>query len=235
MKYYNRMRFLVISDVHLYDEFDRKKFEFLKKIISSADRVIINGDFWDGFICSFSDFVNSDWKLLFPLLKSKKTVYIYGNHDRKIFSDDRVNLFSDSQLSTYDLKIKDKDYHFEHGNNLGLLLGKYDYLLFERKTFTKPRQLMVKYSKKMFGVLVMIFGAGLLRFLNEKFNKQIKRKIIKKFRDGQYFVFGHTHVLEADEKFNFLDSGTIQYGLGEYIMIDKNGFELKEEWYARGN
>ncbi len=81
------MKTIVLSDTHLYEEFDEKKFNFLKRIISKVDRVIINGDFWDSYICSFSDFINSPWKKLFPLLKTKKTVYIYGNHDKKSLTD----------------------------------------------------------------------------------------------------------------------------------------------------
>ncbi len=41
------MRILVISDTHLTHKFDQRKFEYLLSIISQADKVIINGDFWD--------------------------------------------------------------------------------------------------------------------------------------------------------------------------------------------
>ena len=63
---------LVISDLHLTTASDPKKFRFLKKLISSFDRVIINGDLWCVYTDTFDQFINSDWQRLFPLLKSKK-------------------------------------------------------------------------------------------------------------------------------------------------------------------
>ena len=91
------MKILVISDVHLDNAFEKPKYRFLKKIIRRADRVIINGDFWDGYLVKFQQFIQSPWKSLFPLLKSKKTIYIYCNHDKKILSDKHTALFSDIQ------------------------------------------------------------------------------------------------------------------------------------------
>ena len=63
------MKILVFSDTHLSSTFEEKKFNLLKEIISRADRVIINGDFWEGYLISFKEFLDSRWKELFPLLK----------------------------------------------------------------------------------------------------------------------------------------------------------------------
>ena len=73
------MKTIIFSDTHIGKRCDRRRFEYLKKIISDADRVIINGDFRDHVVKS-DKFMNSKWKELFPLLKSKKTIFIYGNH-----------------------------------------------------------------------------------------------------------------------------------------------------------
>ena len=108
---------LVFSDTHLYLPFDQKKFNFLKKIISESDRVIINGDFFDGYMIKFSKFIDSPWNQLFPLLKNKKTVYIFGNHDKKEFSDKRLSLFSDSQVSNYQLPTTHYNLIFTHGDD----------------------------------------------------------------------------------------------------------------------
>ena len=43
------MKTLIISDTHLYHVFDKRKFFLLKKLFSSVDQVILNGDFWDGY------------------------------------------------------------------------------------------------------------------------------------------------------------------------------------------
>jgi predicted MPP superfamily phosphohydrolase len=95
--YFAKMEFmqtLIFSDTHLTKGFNRKKYEFLREIIEPVDRVIINGDFWDGYLTSFDKFVNSEWQKLFPLLKEKQTIYLYGNHDKTKWCDSRVNLFS---------------------------------------------------------------------------------------------------------------------------------------------
>src|SRR3989339_1338248 len=109
------MNILIFSDTHLYLPFDEKKYNFLKKIIEKSDQVIINGDFFDNYMISFDEFVNSSWNRLFPLLKSKKTIYIYGNHDKRSFSDKRVELFSDIQAERYKIKTSNKTFIFEHG------------------------------------------------------------------------------------------------------------------------
>src|SRR3990170_7877882 len=104
------MKILVFSDSHLTDKFEEKKFDFLKKIIRQSDLVIINGDFWDGYLTTFSRFISSDWNKLFPLLKSKKTIYIYGNHDRESYIDRNAKLFSDLQTHSYRLKLNGKSF-----------------------------------------------------------------------------------------------------------------------------
>ncbi len=66
---------LIFSDTHLTTKYDRKKFELLSKLIGSSDRVIINGDFYEGYVINFGQFIASPWRNLFPLLKEKKAIY----------------------------------------------------------------------------------------------------------------------------------------------------------------
>ena len=87
-------------------------------MISSADRVIINGDFWDSYVTSFDKFVKSKWRALFPLLKEKNTHYNYGNHDLKKNCDERVNLFSVTQSESLTLKVGDKELLIRLGDDL---------------------------------------------------------------------------------------------------------------------
>src|SRR3989339_340208 len=110
------MKILVFSDTHLYLPFDQKKFDFLKKIISESDQVIINGDFFDSYINTFDEFIKSPWKQLFPLLKKKEAVYLFGNHDLKKVSDNRVGLFSVSQKNRHQIIINNKKFLIEHGH-----------------------------------------------------------------------------------------------------------------------
>ncbi len=108
-------RVLIFSDTHLLSQFEPAKFEFLKQIIKQVDRVVINGDFWDLAGGNFSEFLASKWQKLFPLLKEKKTVYLYGNHDPKRLCDHRVELFSEQQAEQLWLKTGNRELLIRHG------------------------------------------------------------------------------------------------------------------------
>ena len=110
------MKILVISDLHLTTRFDQKKCEFLEKLISRADKVIINGDFWSYYSCTFGEFVRSEWKALFPLLREKQAVYIYGNHDFRKWTNKRVHLFSVRQAEKYEYRYEKNKIIIEHGH-----------------------------------------------------------------------------------------------------------------------
>src|SRR3990167_6496286 len=112
------MKILVFSDSHLYLPFDEKKFQFLKKIIIDADRVIVNGDFFDNYMIDFNRFIASPWRQLFPYLLQKRAIYIYGNHDKRIYSNPKVNLFSVIQAERYKIKTANKTFIFEHGHKI---------------------------------------------------------------------------------------------------------------------
>ena len=112
------MRTLIISDTHLTHRFDERKYYFLEKLISSYDHVILNGDFWDGYTTTFDKFVNSKWSGLFPLLKAKNAIYLFGNHDQERYTDERVNLFSVEQKKSHTIEIGIDTYHIEHGHVL---------------------------------------------------------------------------------------------------------------------
>jgi predicted phosphodiesterase len=113
------MRFFVFADSHLNTRPDPEFLDWVKFWTDKVDKVIICGDFWDSYFCTLDEFVDSTWKEnLFPLLKSKKTVYLYGNHDRKQDNGIKAETFSDQQLEKLDLKIGDRNFHFEHGHKL---------------------------------------------------------------------------------------------------------------------
>lgn len=85
---------LVISDTHL-GKYDRKMDLFLRNLIKDYDRIILNGDFYDCWLVSFEEFISSEYSELFKILKSKETIYIYGNHDSE--SDINPELAKNSQ------------------------------------------------------------------------------------------------------------------------------------------
>ena len=225
------MNILVFSDTHLYLPFDTKKFNFLKKIISKSDQVIINGDFFDNYMISFDEFVNSPWNKLFPLLKTKKTVYIFGNHDQEKFSDKRTEQFSDSQKIRYKLIINKKKFFFEHGHITRPTLD---------TKFNFSRE--IKHYGMLVGhiirnLFVKIFGKIAVQILFGHLNKGSKIYINKQYnqKNDEFYIIGHNHFGEVDETKCFAASGMILYGFAQYLTIDTSSAKitLHEEWYDR--
>ena len=222
------MNILIFSDTHLYLPFDEKKFNFLKKIIEKSDRIIINGDFFDGYMTDFDQFINSPWNKLFPLLKNKKTVYIYGNHDKRSFSDKRVELFSDIQAERYKIKTPNKTFIFEHGQKVRVTP---DVLL---KISNKSLiNFFVLFSHIIRNLLTKIFGKIFITLRLAYKNSISKRKIAEMYKpqNNEIYFIGHNHFGEVDEKNHFAASGMILYGFASYLTIENDKILLHEEWY----
>jgi predicted phosphodiesterase len=227
------MKILLFSDTHLFKKFEEKKFKFLKKIISGSDKVIILGDFWDNSLISFDEFIKSDWNNLFPLLKEKHAVYVYGNHDKKEFSDERVSLFSDTQAERYAFEIDGKLFAVEHGDRFFrkhityyLTYGGPLRAFFMSKLFITWRFLVFD------ELLTKLFGKA---FLNKRlhYNQYIKKVKIDEFKKGEILICGHTHAAEIDLKNNFINTGLVRHGIGQYVIIDGKNISLQEEWYSK--
>jgi len=225
------MKIIVISDIHLTEEFDTKKYIFLKKIISSADQIIINGDFWDGAITTFSRFINSPWKKLFPLLKRKKTIYLFGNHDKKDQSDNRVSLFSIKQAYRHIIRTKKNMFIIEHGD-------KYQPKAFEQLSFLPHNGSVHIFVNILFDkferLLFKIFGEKTIqKKLYGKLNNETKLNIKQLVSRGQMYVCGHTHAQELDFKNRFINTGIIRHGIGQYLLIEDDVILLKSERYDK--
>lgn len=217
------MKILLFSDTHLYSTFDEREFNFLKKIISSADRVIIAGDLWEGNIITFDEFVNSPWNKLFLYLKKKKTVYVCGNHDSRNRVDSRADLFSEEQTLEYAFSSGKKKFLVQHGHTYTKKLHQLGFLAQNKTMFTfihsKIEKTLVKAGGKKF--LGLLFG---------RYNKEMKRKIPKNPKDAIY-IFGHTHVAELDIASRFINTGMIRHGIGQYVIIENGNISLHEESY----
>lgn len=216
------MKTLIVSDVHLYHVFDEKKFLFLKELFSSADRIILNGDFWDAYRTTFDAFVSSPWKELFPILRRKNTVYIYGNHDRKPYSDKRVSLFSATQKDNYLLAVGKQVYHIEHGH---LLQKPIDHLYpIPKKTLYYVANILQRLEH-----ILIRMGNPHLPILKKE-NEKMKEKLrMKKF--PYWYVCGHTHYAEIDNENKFANSGFIQFNKASYLIVDTSGISLKAAQY----
>lgn len=219
------MRVLVFSDSHLSARFEKRKFELLKRIITEADRVIINGDFWEGHLTTFQKFIDSPWKQLFPLLKEKKAVYLYGNHDRESYSDKGVELFSVQHGRRYTMKIGAIEFVFEHGDRIcpmveeDSVLNKF--ILVIQHTFNISELIVFRYLNRIF-----------TKYAYGRYNTQIKTALKKELKPHQFFICGHTHYAEYDPERRFANSGFVRHGLAQYILIEDGIIVPKEEWYA---
>ncbi len=213
------MRTLIFSDSHLTNRFNESKFKLLQRLISSVDQVIINGDFWDGHLVSFDAFINSDWKKLFPLLKSKNTIYIFGNHDREQYVDERASLFSVRQLHNYSFKEGKTTFHIEHGNRLFHTVDDFIPFRFINRILT-----YVAHSKP-YKFMDEVMGTGIRQ------NKVIKMKLQTQNSSNSIYICGHSHAREHDLENNYINSGYMKYGVASYVMIENGVVELLEEKY----
>lgn len=216
------MKYLIFSDSHLSDVFDEKKFKFLKKIINSCDKVIINGDFWEGYDFSFDDFIKSKWNKLFKLLKSKNSIYLYGNHDKKVYSNNKNKEFSIKQLQKYTLKSGGKSFYIEHGDRIVPLWDKY---------FKRMPRFINKILYFIEKAAFLFLGTNGVGILYKKFNDDMKNRVSKKLNKNELLVCGHSHFMEIDEKNHFINSGIIKHGIGQYITIEDGKITLHNETY----
>jgi predicted phosphodiesterase len=219
------MKTLIFSDSHLTARFEPKKYELLKRIVSNADQVIVNGDFWDGFSTTFNRFVNSDWQKLFPLLISKNTIYIYGNHDRKSMTDKRVNLFSVKQMENYKINANPRIYIIEHGHKVVESLEK----LF-------PTRALLVFANRVHSVFeylaYRLFGKFIFQHsLYKKFSDRAEKYVVKHLNENEVLVCGHTHRARYLPENKYLNSGFIRHGLAQYLVLEGSKIEFREERY----
>jgi UDP-2,3-diacylglucosamine pyrophosphatase LpxH len=213
------MNTLVFSDTHL-GKYDEKIDQFLKNLIKNFDRVIINGDFYDSWIIDFEKFVNSEYKDLLQLLKSKETIFIYGNHDKK--EDINLNLlktFTKYQGKEYDLKIGDYLYHFEHGDRFIARMKNPFYKIYYKSLDIIPkflRNFLYKISNLGYKLFPKQIGENRVGMKRNEFIKRNKPTNI-------FYVIGDTHVSEIDIESKFINTGCIIDNLKSYLVIDDKG------------
>ena len=223
------MKTLVFSDTHLGKVFDENKFYFLQKIIQKADTVIIAGDFWEGLQITFNDFVSSPWKALFPLLKKKNTIYVFGNHDFKELTDQRVSLFSSKQTDQYTFQSGRKTFVVEHGHRFPLIFVTITRHISKNITRFTHKNLII--GHQMESVCITLFGKKFKESVGKLANKSIKKRLGKEFNDQKIFICGHTHSQEIDLKEHFVNTGMIRLGIGQYIIIENGEITPRDEKY----
>ncbi len=216
-------KILIFSDTHLTTKLDRKKFLFLRDLILFSDRVIINGDFWDDWFCSFEDFIKSPWKALFPLLLDKNTVYLTGNHD-PMKGKSAVGIFCVQQASDFTLTLGGETYYFEHGFNLAhksLLFEGYNFIL----NLKSP--LVFRLVNLLREVIFAIYPGF---FTKSPYAK--KKSMGESKTNGRgWLVTGHTHFAEIAPEIKYANSGAILHKRASYLELDEAGLSLKRSLY----
>lgn len=224
------MKTLVFSDTHFTKKFDRKKFEALVNEIKKVDRIVINGDFWEGLYITFDEFLKSKWNKLFPLLKSKETIYVYGNHDYHTFSDQRVYRFCKQAVESYSLETPKQNYLFIHGNEFLFPPESKEFI--ETRT-GKPNKLKNKFAVVICAIIQKVgfkfFG---ITFIPNKVNYISREKRLRIGSSNQILVCGHTHKPNYDKENTFIDIGFFNYGWANYLKINEEGdFEMISKRY----
>ncbi len=213
-------KILIFSDTHFGPHIDGR-LEELTKLFQKYDQIIINGDFWERFLWTFDEFVNSEWNKLFPILKAKNAIYIYGNHDKKEFSDDRVNLFSNHQVDSVELEVGDKKVLITHGHS---------YLPGPEEKF--------KWILKSYWLASFIFYTGNILYLSGlyylmPFAKNMNKAIIKIFKKSNLpqdiLITGHTHLAYKSPNRKYYNSGLIRWEYYSYIEIIDNKIVLDDK------
>lgn len=228
------MHTLVFSDTHLTHKFDPKKYSFLRHIITQADRVIINGDFWDHWGTSFDNFIHSEWRKLFPLLIEKQAIYIYGNHDPEVVNGS-VGLFCVKAATELTTQIGQEFFRFTHGHLLTAshrsTFGKY-YNQLVRKLETLPTTKLLIYFLNSIGAYIfkLVGYRGLAHIGYISHSNRIMKARSNDSNQG-WLCCGDSHLPELDALNRYLNSGCILQGHASYLLIHNDQPELRTVRY----
>lgn len=209
---------LVFSDTHFTSKVDRPRLDVLKQLIQQHDQVVINGDFFDGYLVTFDDFVRSGWSELFPLL-AKKTVYIYGNHDKKEYSDQRVRLFSHSQTTHHTIPDAGVEVRIEHGDRIA---PSFDSMLpgvAQRASSLYPWWLLVEQD-----VARVVPPVGWALSFKRRLNNWRIARSARRLPADQVLLTGHSHIPYRSDR--YYNPGSFSRRLARYATIADTGIAI---------
>jgi predicted phosphodiesterase len=205
-------------------EFERTKFEFLERVIHAADRVVINGDFWEGYFASFDEFMKSEWRMLFPVLKNKQAIYLFGNHDQQRWTDGRVDQFCLQTGDEYRFKSGGKSFLVTHGHDI----DKLDECAKWRRSGWRG------VGKVIVGVEDLLVKIGGLRWQRVRSSMAVgrQRQRVELMKGKQETVIcGHTHVADLDLYNGYVNDGFIGEGFGQYVVVEEGKVEVIRSRY----
>jgi len=215
---------LIVSDMHIKPFSTDKKLYFLLDLFENFDNIIINGDFWSYYSWDFDGFLTSKWAKLFPILKEKGAIYIYGNHDRERWCDARVSRFSKLAADSFEFKQAGVTYLVQHGHKQSFdSISNEKFVQFDRK-FQIDKRLTILQR-----LLVRFFGIKLFELLGASTNRKLKKSI--SLGDGVVNVFGHSHCSEISLDEGYVNSGSVDIGYASYIVIEGDEIRLQKSSY----
>lgn len=223
------MKRLIFSDTHLSSKFEPALFDYITHLVDSVDQVIINGDFWDSYLMSFDEFVNSEWRHLFPILLKKNTIYVLGNHDEAESIDERANLFSVEQLGEYRFKAGGKTVIVAHGHKIapefdGTFPG-----ITKKFGHFYPHVYNLSRSPSAWGKIYRP-----IKKRHYLYNmRRLHKFALESLNDSELLICGHSHVQLDDREHGFINIGPTQQGVAHYLIIDGGKFTLEEKNYEK--
>lgn len=225
------MQVLVFSDTHLTHRFNQKKFNFLEDLIKSVDKVIINGDFWEGYIINFEKFLNSPWQQLFPLLKSKDTVYCYGNHDKESRCDHQVEVFSNYQTNELEINLFGQKFLIKHGYGFGSKILDKPTRCLDSKIIQKAVLPLILENRFFEEKSSSLLGSSFYKFFFKKIrqHKSLYNYALSLANQDYNCVFSHSHYpFLAD---NYANTGTILNNWASFLIIEDGELSLYKQKY----
>ncbi|MBN2880659.1 metallophosphoesterase family protein [Candidatus Woesearchaeota archaeon] len=229
------MKTVIFSDTHIGYLFNQKKYNYLKNIISNSDRVILNGDFWDDEV-PLAKFLSSKWIDLLKILQEKESIYIYGNHDKKIKDNNTIKQYFKEITDEFKFQEDNTTYIITHGNSIIPTLT---------ETFLQrnDKNLILKLAKKIRNITYTFYYKSSIekiptKILKEHFykifaiqNYRMKKFAKEKLKENEFLICGHSHYAELDLKNKYANNGFINYGFAQHIEIENNEIKLIKDRY----
>lgn len=203
---------VIISDLHLGKKPNAVKLSQITKAVASCDKLIINGDLWEGFAYTMEEFLGFDWKSLFPLFKSKEAVYLYGNHDRDYRNNPQTSQFSVMAANQYEFVQNDTVFHVRHGDEFAPTLDMrlpriaYFYWVYERAVALER-------------FFIKNFGKPFLHVYRKDNEKMIAWKK-SNLPEKDWLICGHSHLAMIDEGIRFANSGIFEPPVATYLSVE---------------
>ncbi len=214
------MRTLIFSDTHLTDHFDQLQCDYIVKLVKSVDKVIINGDFWDGYLTTFDKFLVA-WEPLLHVLAKHDVLYILGNHDNAVLTDERAKKFATVLDGQYTFAAGSTSYRVAHGH-------------MQSREFDVEHPQLTKYFGWFYPIFPIILNLPYcgtwLRARNQRAKRKLEYELMQftetRAQKHEVYVFGHSHLMADNSAIHYVNPGSFTPRIARFIIIDDTGHQL---------